>query len=587
MKYARKTIDEKARKFIDGIIAKMTVEEKVGQLFTYLWSGHMITPGVMDAIENLHCGALRLQPFCLAGKRLKYYGFDTGGKKYDYPPEHRVSRENLFSGCRCGMPTATEYAGLLNRLQELATARPCGIPLTFSSDQEGDLARDSFFTGYNLFPMPMGLAATGDIELVYEGSKAVARQCSAVGITTLHSPVVDINVQPMNPEINIRSYGDDPQQVAEYALAGMKGLQDGGILATAKHFPGRGDSVDDAHFDLPVLDVDRKRLDEMELVPYRKLIDNGLDSVMIAHNLYPCLDEENLATVSRKILTGLLREELGFEGVITTDAIGMGALMNKHGLPQACALAIAAGCDMVLNKSESTYRDQGFCETLKFVQDGRIPAEELDAKVRRILTMKYRRGLFDSAQVDAANAEAPMRDPEVIELADTVARKCAMVLRDRNGLLPLDTSKKVLVIEQEMPTRILTQDTRLHRLLFSEIMWSHSLDVECTDVSFFATEDDRKWVMPMVDEAETIVLVNHYWRGDEQNLAFVKEVLAKRKDVILVTNCPYELTVPAEAPTVVCNWASTPESMRVAAEIIFGKEKPQGTWPLKHYSVPE
>jgi beta-N-acetylhexosaminidase len=580
---ARKAIDNKAKAFIEGLIAKMTVEQKVGQLFTYMWSGTMVTPGVVDAIQNLHAGALRIQPFCLGGKRLKYYGFDTTGKHYDYPKNHRISREIQFSGCHCVSPTPAEYAETINKLQQIATERPCGIPMTFSSDMEGDFARDFFYNGTNLFPSAMGLAATGSVDMIYEARKAAATQLSALGITTLHSPVVDINVNPKNPEINTRSYGDDPHQVAEYALAAMKGLQDGGLLVTAKHYPGRGDSEDDAHFGVPVLDVDRKRLDDMELVPYRKLIANGVDSIMIAHNLYPCLDRENLATVSRKILTGLLREEMGFEGVITTDAIGMGALMEKHGLPEACALSIQAGCDMVLNKYESTYRDQGFCETLKYVQDGKIPMNELDDKVRRILTMKYKVGLFECNQMDPDEADAPIHDPKIIELADTVARRCAMVLRDEDQLMPLDPKKnKVLVIEQKMPERLLAQDSKLHRLVFSETMWSHSMDVECTDIEFTATEDDERFVLPLVEASDIIVLMNHYWRGGGDNNAFVKKVLATGKKVIIVTNTPYELSVPAEARNVICIWSSTPESLRVAADILFGKEKPQGVWPLKN-----
>jgi len=582
----RKTIDEQARAFIEDIISKMAVEQKVGQLFTYMWSGHMITPGTIEAIEKLHCGALRIQPFCLAGKRLKYYNFDTTGKHYDYPEGRGPIRENLFSGCRCAMPTAEQYAETINRLQEIATARPCGIPLTFSSDQEGDLGRDTFFSGTNLFPSAMGLGATGSPELCYEAYKAVALQASACGVTTLHSPVVDININPGNPEIGTRAFGDDPHQVADWALAAMKGLQDGGLLATAKHFPGRGDSKDDAHFNIPILDVDRKRMDDMELVPYRKLIENGLDSILVAHSLYPCLDKENLATVSRNILTGLLRDQMGFEGVITTDAIGMGALMDKHGLPEACALSIQAGCDMVLNKYESTYRDQGFYETLKYVQEGKIPADELDAKVRRILTMKYKLGLFECCLVDPDDASAPIKDHEIIELAETVARKCAMVLRDKDNLMPLEASKKVLVIEQKLPERLLTQDVNLHRLNFSEAMWNHSLEVECTDVEFTATEDDERFVMPLVEAADIVVLANHYWRGGgEQNLAFTRKVLAACDKVIIVTNTPYELSVPAEARNVICVWSTTPESMRVAADILFGKEKPQGVWPLNNYEM--
>jgi len=375
------------REFIEQLIAGMTLEEKVGQCFTYMWSGHMVTPSVVESIEKLHVGALRVQPFCLAGKRLAYYDFDASGEGYKYPVGYKPIKENLFTGGGLAAASPQEYAAGVNKLQQIAM--DCsGIPLGISIDQEGDFSRDYCYGGINLFPSAMGLTASNDLEMVYEVNKAIALQLTAMGITTIHSPVLDININPKNPEIYVRSFGDDPETATKFALASMRGLQAGGLIATGKHFPGRGDSQIDAHFGTPTLDVDRARLDALELVPYRTLIAEGLDSIMLAHNVYTALDPDDLATVSRKVVTGLLREELGFEGVITTDAIGMGALMKKYSLPVACAKALQAGADMVLNKMETAFRDQGNLETLRFIEEGKITEDDLNAKVRRILTMK-------------------------------------------------------------------------------------------------------------------------------------------------------------------------------------------------------
>ena len=225
-------------------------------------------------------------------------------------------------------------------------------------------------------------------------------------MTNIHSPVLDVNMDPNNPEINIRAYGDDPEIVAEYALASIKGYMDGGLVPTAKHFPGRGDSDVDAHYAVPTVAGDWKRLEKIELYPYRVMIENGIPSIMFAHTTVPTIDPSmEISTVSKKIVTGLLREKLGFEGVISTDSITMGALMEKYGVGKSCALAIWAGCDLVLNKTEDEFRDQGFCELKRFVEDGKISEGQLNATVKRILTMKYNLGLFEKkGQVDAEQA---------------------------------------------------------------------------------------------------------------------------------------------------------------------------------------
>jgi beta-N-acetylhexosaminidase len=576
--------DPKREKFIDKLLGEMTLEQKVGQCFTYMWSGHMVTPSVVQAIEKLHAGSLRLQPFCLAGKRLKYYDFDAAGTGYAYPQGYEPIAENLFIGGTLAVTQPGEYAASLNKLQEIATNRPGNIPMNFSIDQEGDFSRDFPYGGINLFPSAMGLTATGDPKLVYEVNKAVALQLSAMGITCIHSPVCDVNLQPQNPEIGIRSFGDDAQVAAEYALAAMKGLQDGGLITTGKHFPGRGDSKTDAHHNVPVLDVPRKRLDEIELVPYRLLIKNGLDCIMIAHNVYTAIDPDELATVSPKVIQGLLREELGFEGVITTDAIAMGALMKKYPLPVACAKALQAGCDMVLNKMETPFRDQGFLETLKFVREGKISEEALDTKVRRILRMKYDRGLFAKPQVDTKKADRWIKDKSVIRLARESARKAAMILKNEGNILPLKDGAKIAVFEQFAPEKTLGLDVKMHRLSFTEAMYGHSMEIIAADTEFCASESDEALVMAVVEKVDTVVMTNHYFRQEPKNNSdLVKKVVAKGKKVILVTNTPYEFSVVPGVAAVICTFSSTPESMRVAADIIFGKEKPEGRWPLKNY----
>ena len=573
---------------VEKVLRQMSLEQRVGQCFTYLWSGYLITPSVVDAIEKLHCGNLRLQPAFVAGKRFKYYNFDTAAGRFDYPRGYVPAAENLLlPGCM-GEIGPQRYAEALNRLQEIATRRPGGVPLNMAIDQEGDLSRNYCFGGINLLPSPMGMAASQDPKFIRSAYRAMARQLRAMGITCVQSPVVDVNIDPRNPEIGARSFGDDPEQVAQFALAAMQGMQDGGVITTAKHFPGRGDSSSDAHFGTPQLDVPRSRLDAVELVPYRTLIKNGLDSIMIAHNIYTALDRGVIATVSKKILRGLLRDELGFEGVITTDAIAMQALMRQYPLPEACARALEAGVDMVLNKTETAYRDQGYLTTLRFVQEGRITEDDLNDKVRRILTMKMRRGLFENrAQVDAKQAGAPIRERAVINLCREAAERATLVMTGRRRALPLSPKQRIMVIEQKLEDVFLGLNPTHHRLSLTEAILQHTGNVLPVDTQFAATKEDQAFILPLIRKGDVVVATNHVLRSEGNNGELIRKILRKGARVILVTNTIYAAGFVPGVEAVICTFADAPEGMQLAAEILFGRAKPRGKWPLRNYPVPK
>lgn len=589
---AKKKVDAKQmEKYIDGILSKMTLDQKVGQCFTVHWGGSMITPYVVDAIEKLHVGGLRVTPFGQNSRRGKHY-HQSLSYDFDYPEGYERAKQNLFIPGSANYVSPEQYAERLNRLQKIALAHNAGIPLHISIDQEGDISRDFSYAGINLFPSAMGLTATGDPQLAYEACRAVALQLSAIGITNIHSPVLDVNIDPRNPEINIRSYGDDPNVVVEFALASMKGYQEGGLVPTAKHFPGRGDSDVDAHAELPVVKNGVEKLEEIELYPYRILIENGLDSVMLAHTAVPAIDPTmEISTVSKPIVTGLLREKMGFEGVITTDSITMGALMQKYGVGKACAKAIEAGCDLVLNKTEDEFRDQAFCELKRFIEDGLIKEEQLNESIRRILRMKYQFGLFDrKGEVDDTSASGPIRDDKVIRLSRTVAQKCVTVLRDEEGLLPLNTDRKIMVIEQQILSGYAGIDVHCHDKIFNAAMYEQSMNIVGLDTRFKATEDDEKFILGILNDhpdIELIVATNYYWRlCPNNNTGLIRKLISAGRKVIVVTNCPYELGAIPEAGTVVCNYSATPESARVAAGVLYGKVEAEGKWPLKKYDMP-
>ncbi len=579
---------QEREKFVNDILSKMTLDQKIGQCFTIHWGGSMVTPYVMEAVERLHIGGLRVTPFGQNSRRGRHY-HQSLNYEYDYPKGYKKIKQNLFIPGAAVYVSPEEYAERLNELQRLAAARMPGIPLHISIDQEGDISRDFSFGGINLFPSAMGLTSTGDPALVYEACRAVALQLSAIGVTNLHSPVLDVNMNPNNPEINIRAYGDDPDIVGEYALASIKGYMDGGLVPTAKHFPGRGDSDIDAHYAVPNVPGDWNRLEEVELKPYRLLIENGLPSVMLAHTTVPAADPSmQISTVSTEIVTGLLRERLGFEGVITTDSITMGALMEKYGVAKSCALAIKAGCDLVLNKVEDEFRDQAWLETRRFVEDGKIPEAQLNASVKRVLAMKYNLGMFETmGQVNADHACAPIRDREIIELSRNVAEKCCTLLRDEAELLPLRPDQTVMVIEQQVLDGYSGFDVACNNKSFNQAMVEQSRNIYCMDTKFKATAEDVEFLIDYVDEVDVIVATNYYWRlCPANNTDLIRKLIARGKKVIVITNCPYELGAVPEAKTVICNYSVTPESLKAAARMVYGKLESQGQWMLKHYAQP-
>lgn len=579
---------DKREKFINETVSGMNLDQKIGQCFTVHWGGSMITSYLVDAIEKLHVGGLRVTPFGQNSRRGKHY-HQTLSYDYDYPKGYKKARQNLFIPGPGVYVSPEEYAEKLNKLQSIAVSENAGIPLHISIDQEGDISRDFSYAGINLFPSAMGLTSTGDPEMAYEACRAVALQLSAIGVTNIHSPVLDVNINPKNPEINIRAYGDDPEIISEYALASIKGFMDGGLVPTAKHFPGRGDSDIDAHYAVPKVKNSMEKLEEMELYPYRKLIENDLPSVMLAHTSVPAVDPSlEISTVSKKIVTGLLREKLGFEGVITTDSITMGALMEKYGVGKSCALAIKAGCDLVLNKTEDEFRDQGVCELKRLVENGEVPEKQLDDSIKRILRMKYNLGMFEKqGQVDADKASEPIRDKNIIRISRETAEKCLTVLRDEENLLPVDDDRKVMVIEQKLLDGYAGVDIHCHNKKFNEVMFEQSGNVFGLDTNFKASREDEEFLMGYIDEADVIVATNYYWRlCPANNTDLINKLIAKGKKVIVVTNCPYELGAVPAAKTVICNYSVSPESLKAAAKLIFGKLEPQSKWMLKRYEKP-
>ena len=377
---------------------------------------------------------------------------------------HQV-RDNHVGGIIWFVSNVYETALLNRHLQDAAK-----VPLLVSADLEAGVGMRLLDT--TMWPWAMAVAATGDPSLARREGQAVAQEARALGINQIFAPVADVNNNPDNPVINSRSFGEDPATVARFVEAFIEGVQSENVIATAKHFPGHGDTRTDSHRSLPVLEVSRQRLDEIELVPFRRAIAAGVKSIMVAHLAIPELDSTAVpvlekqerdnpyvsgqaevaqhatlpATISRKMIEGLLRKELGFRGLVITDAFDMGGITDHFDPGEAAVRAIEAGEDQVLMSPDI---DAAIHAVKEAVRSGRLTETRIDQSVERILDAKA----FVGSDVATTDALFRVLDsPEHRALAEEIAQKAVTLLREDSVQLPLHRDARVVeVVISEFP----------------------------------------------------------------------------------------------------------------------------------------
>ncbi len=567
--------------FVSAKIAKMSLLEKCGQLLTFTWRGALPTPSGIEQITKLHAGGICLEPYALETCKNLYWGRSQVDPDFEKPADYFDIAHTWFDSRAFGISvTPEELTEALNNLQKIAMDRPSGIPLHVTIDMEGDFKNDYSSGGVLQFIPPMGITAIGDVDLAYKIANLMGRQMAAMGVTQFYHPVCDVNINPLNPEIGVRSFGDDPDVIVKFIDATVRGYEDAGVTATIKHFAGRGDSATDAHDTLDVCRGDKKRMQNVELKAFQAGVDAGASALMTAHTIFPAYDDEYPATLSKKILTDLLRGEMGFDGIIVSDAIGMAAILKKWPLPLACAMAIEAGVDTILLKADDESRSQCLFGIKKAVEEGTLPIERVNDAVRRLLNRKYDQGLFEKAgKMDPKETTAIVRNKENRDFSWEVAHKALLVVRDDKKLLPLSPDQKILVIEQTIPYEFLGKDMYSHAHMFCEQMTKHSTNVILDDTAFYASEEDVEEALRLAKDADLVVMTNYYARIEKRgnNTHLVKALKKAGHDVVVVTNFPYRKGTTTVADAVVCNFSGTPDSIRVSADLLFGKIKPYPT----------
>ncbi len=407
------------------LVSRMSLEEKVGQLFVMRVYGHSATePDQVDIDLNLKEMGVRTAAELVA----KYH---VGGIIY-FTWAHNTRDPH-------------QIARLSNGIQRAGLAQDTPVPLLISTDQEhGIVARVG--KPATLVPGAMALGAGGSHADARKAAQIAGAELAAMGIVQNYAPVADVNVNPANPVIGVRSFGSDPQAVAGMVAAQVKGYQGAGIAATSKHFPGHGDTKDDSHYSLPTIRHTAEQWEELDAPPFRAAIAAGIDSIMTAHIVVPALDPaEDPATLSKPILTGVLRERLGYDGVVVTDSLAMAGVRQKYGDDRVPVLALLAGCDQLLNPPDLP---TAWNAVLKAVRDGEISMERIEESILRILLLKDKLGLFRSPYASPEEVDRTVGVRAHLAAADRIAEKTTTLLVNEGRLLPLSrrAHKNVLVV---------------------------------------------------------------------------------------------------------------------------------------------
>ncbi len=467
-----------------------------------------------------------------------------------------------------------EQAKLTNRYQGISKT-----PLFIAMDAEWGLGMrlDSCFS----FPYQMTLGAIDDNDLIYEMSSEIARQLKEIGVNINFAPVVDINNNPMNPVINSRSFGEDKFSVAEKGIAYMKGLQDNGIIATGKHFPGHGDTDSDSHLTLPVVPYTRQRLDSLELFPFRQLIKNDLEAVMVAHLFVPQLDStpNTPTTLSNKVVTGLLRNELGFKGLIITDALDMKGVTSHFKPGEIEVKAFRAGNDILLLPQDV---GKAIESMKKAVDSGLITEEMIDERCFKILTYKYRAGLENLQPVNTDSLFVRINPVENELISRKIYQSAITVVQNQDSILPLKAldTLKVASLAIGSPQINPFQEMLGNYLPIDNFnLYKDFTDAKAEEVR----EKLSAYNLVVVSIHNTNIYATKNFGITSQSIQLINDIADSAKVIVVLFSNPYSLALldePKKPVAIVMGYEDNRLSNEIAAQIIMGGLPSRGRLPV-------
>jgi len=537
----------------DALLSLMTVEEKAGQMLMpdiRMWQNKpttTINAGITSTVQDHKLGGLIL--------------FD----------KNIENREQLTT--------------FNHQLQALAG----DIPLFLSIDQEGGSV--GRIPGGTNLPGAMALGAVADSVLSLEAGKVTGAEIKTLGVNLNFAPVLDVNVNPDNPVIGIRSFGSDARLVSELGTAFMKGLQQEGVIATAKHFPGHGDTNVDSHLGLPVVAQNREHLEQVELKPFREAIKQGIDMIMIGHIAFPALDNATVvsmkdgskvvlpATLSKKIITGLLREEMGFQGVVVSDAFTMKAIAEHFGEEEAVVRAVSAGVDIVLMPKNITGAHDAIVQAVK---EGDLSRQQIDKSVKRILQLKQAYGLFEpsrSLQAKLEQAKRTVGSKPHLAVEREIAEKAVTLLRADDGQLPsLATTDRIIGVVASTSAQAQLIESQLKAL---------GLPQQVSVKTAVQGESSREEIAQATSKADFVIVSSYFSRAVQSSYdwagyqAIIDNLNTRStRYVLLSLGNPYELLHLRGVKNAVAVYGAQEPNITAGIRVILGQDEARGKLPV-------
>ncbi|GAA1399095.1 glycoside hydrolase family 3 protein [Luteococcus peritonei] len=536
-----------ARRMLRG----MSLEQKVGQVFnSYVHGASATTVTEAEAAQNL-----------------ALYGVRT--------PAEVVQKYHLggviYFAWSNNVANPTQIAELSNGLQRAVLADGRGIPLTISTDQEQGLVT-RIGAPATLFPGAMALGATGSDVDARKAGRVTGEELRAMGITMDFAPVADVNVNPANPVIGVRSSGSDPQLVAAVVAAQVEGLQSAkGVSATAKHFPGHGDTATDSHLGLPVITHSREQWEATDLPPFRAAIEAGIDAIMTAHLLVPALDDSgDPATLSPRIITGVLREELGFTGLVVTDGLAMAGVREKYGDDEVAVRALLAGDDMLL---QSPDLPKAWNAVLAAVRSGRLPMARLDEAVLRNLQLKAKRGVVKRPLVEVGALGRLVGTARNQRIAEAVANDSTTLLRNQDVLPVRAKGLDVVVCGWSSGTTTL-------EVVAAELARHKARPVTvATGAAPGHAQIDA--AVAAAAKADLVVVTTYNVTATSAQRTLVQALLATDTPVVVIAvRNPHDIAQFPEVDAYLASYSFVPVALQAAVRSIVGSNIPSGRLPV-------
>lgn len=537
----------------DELLREMTLEEKVGQLFvTYAYGRTADTPDPVNREEfGVDTPAQVVQKYHLGG----IIHFTWSNSLYE----------------------PKQIAELSNGLQTAATSSGAQVPLLISTDQEqGQVTRIT--EPVTQLPGNMALGAGRSPQDAERAAAITGQELRAMGLNMNFAPSGDVNVNPANPVIGVRSFSSDPTLAAQFTAAQVRGYEDAqaageGVSASVKHFPGHGDTNTDSHTALPVIEHDRQQWEQLDAPPFKEAIAANTDSVMSAHIVVPKLDDSGQpATLAPKVLTGMLRQELGYQGVVFTDSLQMEGVRQQHPDSEIPVLALQAGADVMLMPQNLQVAIDG---VIAAVHDGRLTEQRIDESVSRVLKLKEGRGVLANPFVDVSEVDSIVGNQQHLADAQRITDRSTTLLRN-DAALPLKSPGKVFVTgASEKGTQALSDSVRARERQSSALATG--------------TKPTQEQIGQAVEQAKAhdvaVVLTSAAWNPDNAGqLDLVRSLQATGKPVVAVAvRDPYD-AAHVDVPAWIASYSDKPVAMESVAKVLFGETTPAGKLPVP---VPE